>query len=267
LGMLLWGGIVTALVLLSTLHSGKSSVVLLGGLVAVLPLVLIFVKVELKQKIPLFPLTLFRQRFYFIGMLCAALSFAVLFVVLILMPFYLDYILGLPAQKIGFVMMAVPLTVFMIAPLSGMLYDRIGARFLTTSGLAIAALSLFLICLLNMHSTPFDVAWRLALLGCGQALFLSPNSAGILDTIPHEQAGVTSGMLATARNFGMLLGVMFGGLLFGLLFNHLSGGYDLKQYQPLYAEAFMKALSVTFGATAVLAVCGAFLSGLRRGKL
>jgi hypothetical protein len=74
-------------------------------------------------------------------------------------------------------------------------------------------------------------------------------------------------MLATARNFGMLLGVMFGGLLFGLLFNHLSGGYDLKQFQPLYTEAFMKALGITFGSTAVLAVCGAFLSGLRRGKL
>lgn len=108
-----------------------------------------------------------------------------------------------------------------------------------------------------------DVALRLMLLGCGQALFLSPNSADVLNAISSEKAGVASGMLATARNLGMLLGVTMAGLLFGFLFTHLSGGGDLKEFQPGQAGFFMQALKLTFALTAVLSLCGAVLSGLR----
>lgn len=263
LGMLLWAALVSSVVLLSTLHADTDPYVFVGAVPFFLLLGTLFVKVELKQKSPIFPLSLFRRRFYSIAMFCAALSFAVLFVVLILMPFYLDYILGLSPQKIGFVMMAVPLAVFIVAPLSGILYDRIGARVLTTGGLALAALSLLLICFLTKDSSPMDVALRLMLLGCGQALFLSPNSADVLNTISSKQAGIASGMLATARNLGMLLGVTMAGLLFGLLFTHLSGNSDLRAFHPGQAGFFMQALKITFALTAGLSLCGAVLSGLR----
>jgi len=213
--------------------------------------------------LPILPVALFRQRFFYLGMLCAALSFAVLFVVLILLPFYLDFILGLSAQKTGFVMMAVPLAVFVVSPISGLLYDRIGARVLTTSGLFLASISLFLFCQLTYNSTPFDVAWRLVLLGFGQALFLSPNSAVLLATVKTSQAGITSGMLATSRNLGMLLGVTFAGALFGTLFSSLSGGYDLKYFEAGQVLYFMEALQITFIVTAILSMLGAFLSGMR----
>jgi EmrB/QacA subfamily drug resistance transporter len=262
-GILLWAGLVSGFVLLSTLHADTDRYVIFCAVPLLLLLGTLFVKIELKQKMPIFPLSLFRKRFYSIAMFCASLSFAVLFVVLILMPFYLDYILGLSSQEIGFVMMAVPLSVFVVAPLSGILYDRIGARFLTTSGLALAAISLLLICFLTKDSSPMDVALRLVLLGCGQALFLSPNSADVLNSISSEQAGIASGMLATARNLGMLLGVTMAGMLFGFLFTHLSGGFYLKEFQPRMAGYFMEALKITFALTAVFSLCGAFLSGLR----
>ena len=213
--------------------------------------------------LPVLLMALFRQRFFFLGMLCASLSFAVLFVVLILLPFYLDFILGLSAQKTGFVMMAVPLAVFVVSPISGLLYDRIGARVLTTAGLFLASISLFSFCLLTKNSTPFDVAWRLVLLGFGQALFLSPNSAVLLATVKTSQAGITSGMLATSRNLGMLLGVTLAGVLFGTLFTSFSGGYDLKHFEAGQVIYFMEALHITLIVTAILSMLGAFLSGMR----
>lgn len=263
LGMSLWTGMITLAVLLSTHHTGVSLRILLveGGLVFFF--LLYFVKVELKQQEPLFPLSLFRTRSYGIAIFCAALSFTVLFVVLILMPFYLDYILGLSVKQIGFVMMAVPVSVFIVSPMSGYLYDRIGARFLTTSGLGLSACSLMLLCFLSVDSSAIAVAWRLMLLGAGQALFLSPNSASVLEKIRHDQTGVSSGMLATARNFGMLAGVSLAGLVFGLIFSHISGGLDLKNFQQDQVPNFMYALQVTLSLTAGLSIFGAFLSGLR----
>ncbi|MBU1140212.1 MAG: MFS transporter, partial [Proteobacteria bacterium] len=105
--------------------------------------------------------------------------------------------------------------------------------------------------------------WRLMLLGAGQALFLSPNSASVLEKIRHDQTGVSSGMLATARNFGMLAGVSLAGLVFGLIFSHISGGLDLKNFQQDQVPNFMYALQVTLSLTAGLSIFGAFLSGLR----
>ncbi len=265
-GMILWTGMITMAVLFSTHHAGASVKVLVcEGLICFCFLVLL-VKTEYRQQAPLFPLSLFRSQPYAIAMFCAALSFAVLFVVLILMPFYLDYVLGFAAKQIGFVMMAVPISVFFVSPLSGFLYDRIGARFLTTAGLATAACGLLLLCFLSAESSAFSVAWRLAVLGCGQALFLSPNSATVLESVDPGQTGVSSGMLATARNLGMLLGVSVAGLLFGMIYSKLSGGLDLRQYSPDQVQNFMFALKVTFTVTALFSVLGAGLSFLRGKK-
>ena len=262
-GMLFWTGLVSMAVILSTHHSGVSGNILLIESLACLAFFILLVKTESRKPNPLFPLSLFRNQSYAIAMFCAALSFTVLFVVLILMPFYLDYVLGLSAENIGLVMMAVPVSVFFVSPLSGVYYNKIGARFLTTSGLAIAASGLLSLCFLSAESSPYEVAWRLAVLGCGQALFLSPNSATVLENVSSEQTGVSSGMLATARNLGMLIGVSLAGLVFGLLFSSLSGGLDLQQYSPDQAQNFIHALKITFIGTAVFSGIGAFLSSLR----
>jgi EmrB/QacA subfamily drug resistance transporter len=262
-GMLLWTVMISFMVLFSTNHTGVSKrVLVLEGLACIFFLVFLIV-VEVKQKAPLFPLSLFRNRSYGIAMFCAALSFTVLFVVLILMPFYLDYVLGLSAKKVGFVMLAVPISVLIVSPLSGVFYDRIGARFLTTAGLSIAAFGLFLLCFLSSESHPFDVAWRLAVLGCGQALFLSPNTATVLENVPQDKIGVSSGMLATSRNLGMLAGVSLAGLVFGMMFSKVSGGLDLSQYSPDQGQNFIYALKITFTVTAVFSVFGAVLSAQR----
>ncbi len=263
LGMILWTMMVALAVLLSTHHTGVPAQILLveGGFF--LLFFALFLRVESTHRFPLFPFALFSKRSYGIAILCAALSFTVLFVVLILMPFYLDYILELSTKQIGFVMMAVPVAVFVVSPLSGFLYDRIGARLLTTSGLALCTCSLLFLCFLSPESSVLSVAWSLIFLGAGQALFLSPNSAAVLDKIRADQTGVSSGMLATARNFGMLAGVSLGGLFFGLIFSNLSGGLDLIHFQPDQVHNFIDALQATFSLTALLSLFAAVLSSLR----
>ena len=108
-----------------------------------------------------------------------------------------------------------------------------------------------------------DVAWRLTLLGAGQALFLSPNSASVLATVDSRHIGITSGMLATARNLGMLVGVTLAGLIFREVFSFLSGGLDVKDFSSVHTTAFIRSLQISFGLTAAVAMIGALLSGKR----
>ena len=266
-----WSGSLVWILLVSLAVISMSRAHQLGSLQKIVWTVLLcaggwlFTRMERRQEAPFFPLFLFR-RTYGIAMIVSSLSFVVLFVVLILMPFYLDLVLRLPADRIGAVMMAVPLTLFIVSPVSGWLYDRIGARFLTTTGLAITCLAVILLSFLHPGSTPYDLAWRLSLLGTGQAIFLSPNTASVLAGIEKEYTGITSGMLATSRNIGMLAGVSIAGMAFTAFFSFFSGGLDLKDYSNLQVNAFMHAFQGTLGLAALLAMTGAILSALRKAE-
>ncbi len=220
---------------------------------------------ERRTQAPILPIALFNKRSFSMAVLSGMLSFTVLFFVLILMPFFLSSILNLSADKIGYVMMSLPLCVFFVAPAAGRLHDAIGARIVASTGLACCCISMLLLTGIAADTSPLTIAAYLALLGFGQAMFLAPNSAAALSSVPRSQTGITSSILATARNMGMLLGTALSGLIFTFFFSRLTGGLDLKDFTPGETAAFLLALQRTFQAGALLAFC-ALLASWMRGK-
>jgi MFS family permease len=227
-------------------------------------LVFVFIRLEKRAEFPIVPIGLFRERYYWVAVLTAAISFAALFAVLVLVPFYLEYILLLPVEQVGKVMMAVPATLIILSPGSGRLYDKIGARFLTSAGMGISTLALVSLAWLSPESTPAEVMGKLALLGAGQSVFLSPNSASVLSRVGEEHSGVTAGILATARNFGMVTGATLAAALFAWWFAFYSGGGQLAEYSAADNTAFLLALRATFLMTSVLALSAGIISARRQ---
>lgn len=219
-----------------------------------------FVRTEKKAANPILPLVLLRQRYFWVGTVTAVISFCSLFAVLVLVPFFLEYILHMPVENVGRVLMAVPATLIFLSPASGRLYDRIGARFLTTAGMGISTCALASLAWLSPESTATEVMGRLALLGAGQSIFLSPNSASILSRVDEEHAGVTAGILATARNFGMVTGATLAAALFAGWFAYFSGGSLLSEYSAADERAFVLAWRATLLLTAGLSLFGGIIS-------
>lgn len=272
-GAVLWAAVVILSLLLLTyatvLCCGRdltTTIVFYSGLVLVLVSWIFFIRYERRQDAPFFPVHLFKERFFSMAVLSSMLSFNVLFIVIILTPFYLDRILGLTPDRIGFVMMAMPLFVFIVSPVAGRLHDWIGARIVATSGLACCLISLFWLTTLTADSSALSVALRLALIGFGQAMFLSPNSAAALAGVSGDQAGVTASMLATARNFGMLSGAALAGFIFARYFSLATGGLDMKDFTPPLAPEFMLALKRTFQYGLIISFAAVMASLLRQGK-
>ena len=58
------------------------------------------------------------------------------------------------------------------------------------------------------------MALALATVGLGTGLFVSPNNSALLGAAPFHRRGIASGILATARNVGMVLGVGLAGAIF-----------------------------------------------------
>ncbi len=233
-------------------------------IVSFIALVSLFIRTEKKATNPILPVSLFKKNYYWTGVMTAAISFAVLFTVLAIIPFYLEYIFLYPVDKVGKLMMAVPATIVVLSPLSGWLYDKIGARYLTTGGLILSGIALLGLAWLSTTSTPMEIAVKLALLGAGQSIFLSPNSASVLSRVSEEYLGITSGILATARNLGMVTGATLAAALFSWWYSFFSGGGKLGQYTAAESVSFLLALRATFVLTACLAFLGCFLSAGRR---
>lgn len=262
-GSFCWGAIVG--VGLAMLHRLDRLLTLSNGVLLILFLLLVgvFARVEKKAAAPILPISLLQKRFYWVAVLTAAISFAALFAVLVLLPFYLDYVSHLEVHQIGKVMMAVPATLILLAPISGWLYDKIGARFLTTAGLGLCCLALLGLASVTADSSMVAVTVQLALLGAGQSVFLTPNSASVLSQVGEEHAGITAGILATARNFGMVSGATLAAALFSWWFTFYSGGVEFVNYTVVDRNAFILALKTTFLMSACLTLLGAVFSARR----
>jgi len=113
------------------------------------------------------------------------------------------------------------LTVAVMIPLSGWLSDRFGARPFATGGMVVAAVSFLLLIVLPVNFSYVWFALILLLNGIGMGLFASPNSAGVMNSLPPTQRGAGAGMLATFMNTASVLSI---GVFFTLMIVGLAAG-------------------------------------------
>lgn len=95
-----------------------------------------FISVELRVKDPVIDLRLFRHRLFSINLGTGFITFVAISGVFLLMPFYLENILGYPIQLVGPLQAVLPIMLGIMAPISGMLSDRYGGavQFLWDAG-------------------------------------------------------------------------------------------------------------------------------------
>lgn len=263
LGFSLWAAAIALFIAVISFHALMSGAVIAGVSFCLVAVIGTFCLHERRAIQPLLPYALFRRRYFATASVTSTLSFTVLFMVILLLPFYLDYVVTLPADRIGLVMLALPSSLVVVSPFAGWLYDHIGARLPTTLGLAVCCLATAKMTMLHAETSIASIVISLAVLGAGQALFLSPNSASVLARVEERFVGIASGILATARNVGMLLGVGVAGAVFSGVFASLSSGRTLGGFQAADVPHFLSALHWTFWLAAALSLAGCLLSAFR----
>jgi EmrB/QacA subfamily drug resistance transporter len=223
---------------------GWTSPLLLGDLaLALVALVLLFI-VELHVKDPVIDLRLFKNRLFASANVSLVLSFLALFAVGFMLPFYFEELRGFSTLQAGLLLTPQTLSIAAIAPLSGMLADRIGTRWLASIGLALCCAGLVLISFLTPSSSIGDIIWRLSLTGVGQAMFQSPNNSALMGSAPRERQGIASGLLATGRVVGQSLSVAIAGAIFVTLGGSTAG--RILASQPNLPPDQVAALQSTF---------------------
>lgn len=178
------------------------------GIAAVL-----FVLVERRAPQPILDTSLFRNA----GVRAAIVSGFLVFVSMsqnqLLMPFYLQVVLGLTAAQAGLVLVTQPGMLMVLAPITGSLSDRLGSRLLASAGAAIAAGGLLSLATLGPDSGIVAVVSRLTVLALGMALFSSPNTSALFGSLPRERYGVAGAYQSLTRNLGQSIGQTLAALL------------------------------------------------------
>ncbi|OAT85904.1 MFS transporter permease [Desulfotomaculum copahuensis] len=240
--------------------AGWSRPIFLLGMAAVVLLVL-FILLEKRAPEPMLDLKLFRSRVFSAGNGAALLNFMTQYVIVFLTPFFLQQVMGYSAGRAGAAMTAFPLTVLVIAPLSGALSDKTGQRGLAFLGSLICTIAALAMAGLNQSAGPLDIAWRLSLFGLGTGLFQSPNNSAVMGAVPRFRLGVAGGVLATTRNVGMVLGIALGGaVLAARRTAHLSAGPSGAFLSGLH-DAYLAAALVSLLGTLVCLLAGTAGSG------
>ena len=175
--------------------------------------------VEQRVPAPVLDPDLLRNRVFVFANVSFMICMLALFAVSFLLPFYLEELRGFDTLRSGLLLTPLPLTLALVAPMSGALADRVGSRWLAPLGLAIACAGLLLLSGLTQASSIAYLVLCLIVTGIGQGLFQSPNARTIMGAAPPNELGVASGTLATGRVIGQSLSVAVTGavITFGRL--------------------------------------------------
>lgn len=152
-------------------------------------------------------LRLFQSRFFSINLITRTLTFVAVSGTIILIPFYLQNVLGYATRDVGLLMAIIPIFLGLVAPLTGALSDRVGTRPVSIFGLIVLVLGSFALSTLNAQTTALGFGLRILPIGLGMGIFQSPNSSAILGAVPRERLGVTTGLLAVSRAVGQTTGI------------------------------------------------------------
>jgi len=230
---------------------GWASLPVLSLLAAAVVLISIFILIERRSPAPMLDLSLFRHPLFTASTISAILNYICVYTLLFLTPFYLIQGRGLDTAQAGLLLTAQPIVMAVAAPISGTLSDRIGSRWPGMVGMALLAAGLFVLSRLGPASPFWLVVLGLAISGLGTGIFISPNNSALMGAAPKHRQGVASGILASGRNVGMVLGI---GLAGAILTSHLATN-------P--ASGLLPGIHYGFLAAAVVAVLGVILAAVK----
>ncbi|MEL3948154.1 MFS transporter [Streptomyces sp. LNU-CPARS28] len=133
-----------------------------------------------------------------------------------LLPYYVADVLDAGASLTGLAMVFFIGAVALSAPLGGALADRLPSRLVGAVGAGLCGAGVLSMVTLGPDAGLWDIGWRLALAGAGQALFGTPVNAGILGATPAHLVGTAGGVGNTSRTLAFAVGPAVAALAYGI---------------------------------------------------
>src|SRR5438046_3012135 len=230
-----------------------------------------FVPVERAVPSPMMDLALFRNKVFSAGVLSNLLASTSRGAVGLVLVFYFQGALGLDALTAGLLLIPFSLAFVSVGPLSGYLSDKYGPRLFTPGGLLVSGVSYLWFAVLPYQVPYTTLVLPMILAGIGGGLFIAPNVASIMNSVPVVRRGVAAGMSATLFNVRFVCSL-------ALAFATMASRMPLPVMQAIFAGlpipqgqveigSFMDAFHQIFVAIAGISLFGAIPAAVRRNPV
>jgi DHA2 family multidrug resistance protein-like MFS transporter len=215
-----------------------------------------FIARQRRLERPMFETSLFRRPLFTLSASTSFLGFTSWGLAFVSLPFLFQLSYGATPLASGLLMTSWPLTMALLAPISGHLSDRYPAALLTTGGLLVFACGLVLYALLPAHPSALEIVVHGALCGLGCGIYQSPNSRELMASAPPAHSGSAAAILAAARVGGQTTGAALVAVIFAAFAASLAGVHT-------GAPVVRTAVAATLWAAAAFAVVAALVSSNR----
>jgi len=165
---------------------------------------------------PFIDVAMLRDPMARVGISISLVSFTAAFSALVTLPFYLRGVLEASPARTGLTLIAYPLLLSLLGPISGALSDRFGSFAIAFSGLVIMVFSLLALSSLSLSWSVYHVGGCLAFLGASMGIITSPNYSLLMSQVPQASLATMNSLIALARNLGMVFGTALSLSLIGI---------------------------------------------------
>jgi MFS transporter, DHA2 family, multidrug resistance protein len=166
-----------------------------------------FIFRELITRDPVVHLSVFKVRTYSTGVFLMTVLGFVLYGSTVLLPLWLQTLMGYSALQAGIAMLPRGLGSFLFMPIVGILMGKIEPRKLLATGLVVAGYSLWALSRLNLNAGYWDIFWPQLIQGMSMGLLFVPLTTITNDPIPKEEMGNATSLFNLMRNIGASIGI------------------------------------------------------------
>ena len=170
---------------------------------------ILFVIVEFFTEHPIVNLRIFKKLTFSTGNVVMFFAFFNLFGSIVLLPIYLQTLMGYTSTLAGLVLGPGGIATLIAMPIAGRLVTKINPKAILAFGIIVAAYSTYLMSQFNLLADFNTVIWPRVVLGIGMGFLFIPLTTLTMSAIRKEDMGNASAIYNLLRNLGGSFGVAF----------------------------------------------------------
>src|SRR5438445_1763802 len=184
----------------------------LVSIITGLVLLTVFTSYEIRRlrsgKVPLFDFSLLRFKGFRYGLFTVTIVAMGEFGAVFIISIFLQTVKGLSAFNAGLTFLPMAISVFIFAPVAGILATRFGPKWIVTTGMTLEAIALFSMSqTISVENPVYYLYPILVIYAAGVGLAISQLTNTVLQSIHWQKSGVGSGANNTVRQIGSAFGI------------------------------------------------------------
>ncbi len=166
-----------------------------------------FIYQELTYEQPLLDLRVLKNGSFSISLVVSTITTIGMYGALFLIPIYMQNIRGYTPMESGLLSLPMAIVTGIMMPISGKLFDKFGAKWLTIIGLAILSGASFMLSKLTLETSYTVILLIMMVRGLGMGMSMMPVQTNGMNSIPRDQSGRATALNNTLRQVSASLGI------------------------------------------------------------